>query len=309
MNPSGDFAGGAPVPDSVPDGAIASPPPRAEAEAEAEDHDAPPPISKPWYASVDGERAGPFSYQDIAELVQRHAVNPQSLVWRKGFAEWTPAGLVEELRPYLAGTGLGESARRTGAALAEKGRALGLKTQALAQSAAKEISDSLKPRESAPAPARVERAYADAPRPARTLAPPAPAPDALPRALSTRPEHPLGKIRDPLVTVLLYIGTFGIYGVVWQYSVFEELHNYRKQGWNGTTYLIFLLLFGIPLVAVPWLMPAYVGRMWAEEGYERPVSGHTGFWIFIPLVGGLIWIVKVQRSLNTFWSMHGAVPN
>lgn len=44
-----------------------------------------------------GQQAGPFS-QD--QLVQK-AINPETLVWKQGMADWTPAWKVEELRTVL----------------------------------------------------------------------------------------------------------------------------------------------------------------------------------------------------------------
>ena len=44
-----------------------------------------------------GQQAGPFS-QD--QLVQK-AISPETLVWKQGMADWTPAWKVEELRTVL----------------------------------------------------------------------------------------------------------------------------------------------------------------------------------------------------------------
>lgn len=43
-----------------------------------------------------GQQAGPFS-QD--QLVQK-AISPETLVWKQGMADWTPAWKVEELKLY-----------------------------------------------------------------------------------------------------------------------------------------------------------------------------------------------------------------
>jgi len=59
-------------------------------------------------------------------------------------------------------------------------------------------------------------------------------------------------------------------------------------------------------VASPWLIPAYVGRMYAEDNRQKPIDGRSGFWIFVPLVGVFIWIAKVQGALNEFWASKGA---
>ena len=44
-----------------------------------------------------GQQAGPFS-QDL--LVQK-AISPETLVWKQGMTDWTPAWKVEELRTVL----------------------------------------------------------------------------------------------------------------------------------------------------------------------------------------------------------------
>jgi hypothetical protein len=36
------------------------------------------------------------------------------------------------------------------------------------------------------------------------------------------------------------------------------------------------------------------------------VSGVTGFWMLLPLIGFIIWVVKVQGALNRFWESKGA---
>ena len=44
-----------------------------------------------------GQQAGPFSFD---QLVQK-AITPETLVWKQGMADWTPAWKVEELRAVL----------------------------------------------------------------------------------------------------------------------------------------------------------------------------------------------------------------
>ena len=47
--------------------------------------------------------------------------------------------------------------------------------------------------------------------------------------------------------------------------------------------LSFLILVGY------FLLPQYVGKMHSSEGQTNPpVSGLTGFWIFLPYVGGFV---------------------
>lgn len=119
--------------------------------------------------------------------------------------------------------------------------------------------------------------------------------------MTTSFAKPMGKIRNPWVVLILSIVTFGIYNIVWHYSILEELRNWRGQGWSGMVFIIFFLIFGIALIAIPWLVPAYVGCMYAEDGQEKPITALTGFWVLLPIIGGIVWIFKVQNNLNAFW--------
>jgi hypothetical protein len=48
--------------------------------------------------------------------------------------------------------------------------------------------------------------------------------------------------------------------------------------------------------------------MFAKSGQAKPVRGVTGFWTFIPLIGFIIWIIKVQGALNRRWQSADAAP-
>lgn len=121
--------------------------------------------------------------------------------------------------------------------------------------------------------------------------------------LATRP---VGKPRSPVMVLVLSIVTAGIYGIYYNFCMFAELKNWRGQGWGGALYLLFQFLFPFPLVAMPWLIPAYVGRMYAEDGQQKPITGNAGFWIFLPIIGGIVLLFKVQNHLNAFWESKGA---
>ena len=65
----------------------------------------------------------------------------------------------------------------------------------------------------------------------------------------------------------------------------------------------------IALVIAPinwFVLPSEIGNMYARQGKDKPVSGATGFWNLIPLIGTIIWIVKVQNALNREWESIGA---
>jgi Domain of unknown function (DUF4234) len=109
---------------------------------------------------------------------------------------------------------------------------------------------------------------------------------------------PVGKVRNPWAVVGLSIITIGIYFLYWTYQVFREMKDHTHEGVGGPIGLVIGILIGI----VNWfLIPAEVGNMFAKAGQEKPVSGVTGFWNLIPLIGFIIWTIKVQGALNRRW--------
>jgi hypothetical protein len=118
------------------------------------------------------------------------------------------------------------------------------------------------------------------------------------------PTGQVGKLRGPWAVIGLSIITLGIYAWYWQYAAFKEMKHYSGQGIGGGVALIFAIFISIVNV---FMMPSEVGNLYAAEGQEKPVRGPTGFWVLIPLIGGIIWVIKTQGALNRFWEGHGAV--
>lgn len=51
-----------------------------------------------WYYTSEGERVGPVAFEELKEMAENSALNPRlDLVWKKGAAEWLPAGKIEGL--------------------------------------------------------------------------------------------------------------------------------------------------------------------------------------------------------------------
>jgi hypothetical protein len=82
------------------------------------------------------------------------------------------------------------------------------------------------------------------------------------------------------------------------------MKDHTGTGIGGVVGLILAIFLGF---VNPFIMSAEVGNMYEAEGQERPVSAITGLWILLPLVGGIIWLVKTQNALNWYWEAHGAV--
>jgi len=110
----------------------------------------------------------------------------------------------------------------------------------------------------------------------------------------------VGRHRNPLVVLLLMLVTLGIYGLYWFFITFTEVRARRGEGIGG--FLGMVLAF--PLVpASLFLLPSYIGQMYAAEGRDKPMTGWTGLWaLLIPPIGSAIWLFKVQGRLNEFWA-------
>ena len=79
--------------------------------------------------------------------------------------------------------------------------------------------------------------------------------------------------------------------------------NYARL-WSAAT----VSLFGtqVSQIAIPFIAGSEVGNLFAEDGREKPVTGLTGLWILLPILGAIIWFVKLQGNLNNFWHSKGA---
>ena len=124
-----------------------------------------------------------------------------------------------------------------------------------------------------------------------------------PVAPAAAPAGQIGQPRGVWFVALIGLITFGIYLIYWAYKTGDEIKRYSGEGLGGVLWLVIWILIGI----VMWFVsPSEVGRLYSREGQDAPVSGKTGFWLFLPLVGYFIWIVKVQGALNRLWESKGA---
>lgn len=64
----------------------------------------PPPIpgEKQYYVAVGGHQTGPYTTTEMVEKMQIGEVTRESLVWRQGIGDWTPADSLDELRDKFA---------------------------------------------------------------------------------------------------------------------------------------------------------------------------------------------------------------
>jgi hypothetical protein len=116
---------------------------------------------------------------------------------------------------------------------------------------------------------------------------------------------PIGKPRRIGLTILVSIVTFGIWTLLWSYWNGAELKNYRRDGLGGGIYLLFTFLLS-PLTM--FFMANEVENMYREEGRPPEITTLWGLWFLLPLIGHIVWYVKIQGAINKFWEQHGSDP-
>jgi Domain of unknown function (DUF4234) len=124
---------------------------------------------------------------------------------------------------------------------------------------------------------------------------------------------PVGRVPERLggpyysrgLVILLTIVTLGIWGALWTYRTNEDLKRYNGDGLGGVLGVVLYLLLSIVLM---FTIPNEIKNTYERDGRESPVSAIWGLWFLLPLIGNIIWYLKVQRVLNDFWMSKGAQP-
>jgi uncharacterized BrkB/YihY/UPF0761 family membrane protein len=123
---------------------------------------------------------------------------------------------------------------------------------------------------------------------------------------TTRPSGPLGKPRGIGFAILIFIVTIGLYSLYWVFKTQEEVKEHSGIGVGGVLGLVIWILVS----PVSWfLIPSEIGKLHQADGREAPFTGWTGLWFLLPIVGGIVWFVKIQGALNRYWeSKAGEAP-
>jgi hypothetical protein len=127
-------------------------------------------------------------------------------------------------------------------------------------------------------------------------------------AFAPPPLGPVGKVRGTGMCILLEIITIGIYGLYWFFAVHQEMKRHSGRGIGGGIALIIAIFIGI---VIPFLTSNEVGDLYSARGEERRVSGTTGLWYFpgmFILIGPIVWFVKTNRALNSYWERAAQAP-
>lgn len=135
------------------------------------------------------------------------------------------------------------------------------------------------------------------PEPPASSEPPAPSPPPAPATGG------IGKPRSTGLVLLVSIVTLGIWTIVWSYQNGEELKRFSGQGVGGVGYLFITLLIS-PVTM--FLMANEVEQRYREQGREPQITTLWGLWFLLPLIGNIIWYVRIQRAINEFWHAQGA---
>ena len=113
---------------------------------------------------------------------------------------------------------------------------------------------------------------------------------------------PIGKPRSVGLTILVTIVTFGFWTLFWSYWNGEELKGYRRDGLGGVVFLLFTIFIS-PLTM--FLMANEVEKMYLDAGEQPRITTLWGLWFLLPLIGNIIWYVRIQNAINEFWQARG----
>ncbi len=112
---------------------------------------------------------------------------------------------------------------------------------------------------------------------------------------------PVGKKRGTLFVVVIGVLTLGLYWWYWVYKTQDEMKRHSGDGLGGVLGLVIWILIA-PVSA--FVIPSEVGSLYAAAGRAKPISGWAGLWLFpfgVLLIPAIVWVVKVQGSLNRYW--------
>ena len=119
------------------------------------------------------------------------------------------------------------------------------------------------------------------------------------------PERLGGPYYSVGIVILLTIVTLGIWGFFWTWRNSGDLKRYNGDGLGGLCRCVIYIVFSVVLM---FTIPNEIKNMYERDGRQSPVSAIWGLWFLLPIIGHIIWYVKVQHALNDFWLSKGAQP-
>jgi hypothetical protein len=125
------------------------------------------------------------------------------------------------------------------------------------------------------------------------------------RPVGVVPDRVEGPFYSTGVVILLTIVTLGVWGIFWTYRTNEDLKRYNGDGLGGVLGIVLYIVIEPVLM---FTIPNEIKAMYERDGREPPVTALWGLWFLLPLIGNIVWYVRVQRVLNEFWISKGARP-
>ena len=89
---------------------------------------------------------------------------------------------------------------------------------------------------------------------------------------------------------------------MWAYQNGDELQRFSGKGLGGVVHLIVTILAS-PVTM--FLLASEVEQLYRADGKEPPITTLWGLWFLLPIIGNLIWYLRIQDAINGYWSAHG----
>jgi hypothetical protein len=86
----------------------------------------------------------------------------------------------------------------------------------------------------------------------------------------------------------------------------ELAHGCLIRDVGGVAYLLFTILIS-PVTM--FLMANEVEKMYVDAGEEPRITTIWGLWFLLPLIGNIIWYVRIQNAINEFWQARGGTTS
>jgi hypothetical protein len=122
---------------------------------------------------------------------------------------------------------------------------------------------------------------------------------------STAGSGAVGEKRGVAFVIIIGFITLGFYWWYWAYKTQDEMKQHSGEGLGGVLGLVLWILLTIVTV---FTIPSEVGKLYERAGRSKPITGWSGLWMLLPLVGWIVWFVKVQGRLNDYWDSAQAAP-
>jgi hypothetical protein len=116
-----------------------------------------------------------------------------------------------------------------------------------------------------------------------------------------QPGLPVGRRQIGWQVAGLTFLTLGIYRIIWEYRSFKDLKAFAGEGIGGGWGLFWAIIF--PVVN-SFKLPAEIGRIQRADNDWDALSGGTGLWVLLPIVGWIVWTILVQDAMNRIWDSY-----